>query len=102
MKKLACSVTAAALFLALVGAPRSAPAADYEDGLEACAYPVMFDVVVMRTLSLGAVVLGAGLWFSLAPWVILTAPMDLDLVTSRLVGRPLAFTFGRPIGACGR
>ena len=102
MKKLACSLTAAALFLALIGAPHSAPAAAYEDGLESCGYPAMFDLVVMRTLSLGALALGTGLWFGLAPWVLLTAPMDLDVVTDALVTTPLTFTFGRPVGSCGR
>ncbi len=102
MKKLACSVTAAALFLALIGAPRPAPAATYEDALESCGYPAMFDLVVMRTLSLSALVLGTGLWFGLVPWVVLTAPRDLDLVTDTLIATPAAFTFGRRVGACGR
>ncbi len=100
MKKLVCTVTAAVLAFALVGAPSPAQATSYEESLENCSYPKLFDLMVMRPLSLSAVALGTALWVPLAGLTTLTSPGDLDDVTGMLIGTPAGFTFNRPLGAC--
>jgi hypothetical protein len=100
MKKLVCTVTAAALAFALIGAPNPAQATSYEDSLENCSYPKLFDLIVMRPLSLSMLGLGMALWVPLAPLTTMVSPGDLDDVTGTLIGEPTNFTFNRPLGAC--
>jgi hypothetical protein len=100
MRKLALNALAAAVALSLAGAPAPARAASYEDSLQDCNYPALFDLGVMRPLSLTALLLGTALWVPLAPWTLITSGSDIDLVTDRLMLEPARFTFGRPLGEC--
>jgi hypothetical protein len=100
MRKLALHALATAVALSLAGAPAPARGVSYEDSLQDCNYPVLFDLAVMRPLSLTALVLGTALWVPLAPWTLLTSASDIDLVTDRLIMAPARFTFGRDLGEC--
>jgi hypothetical protein len=100
MKKLIVTAAAGALLVALAGAPNAARAEAYEDSLDNCAYPKLFDLMVMRPLSFSALAVGTALWVPMAPWTLLTSKSDMDTVTSKLVTEPARFTFGRPLGEC--
>ncbi len=88
------------LLAAVLALPVQVQAISYEDDLEDCSYPMMFDLVIMRPISLGTLVLGTVLLVPLTPWTAVTSPGRLDDVFDALVGRPARFTFGRPLGEC--
>jgi hypothetical protein len=100
MKKLIVTAAAGALLIALAGAPNAARAEAFEDSMDDCAYPKLFDLMVMRPLSFTALAVGSVLWVPLAPWTAATSRSDMDTVTTKLVTEPARFTFGRPLGAC--
>lgn len=100
MQKLVCTVVATALALFLVGGPNPAHANNYEESLENCSYPKLFDLTVMRPLSLAVTAAGAAAWVPLGVWTLLTSPTDYDDVTKELVLDPASFTFQRSLGAC--
>ncbi len=88
------------LLAAVLALPVQVQATSYEDDLEDCSYPMMFDLVVMRPISLGTLALGTVLLVPLAPWTAVTSPGHVGDVADRLVRRPARFTFGRPLGEC--
>lgn len=101
MRKPLLTVFAALVAISLSIGPGTARAGSgHEDSLEDCEYPKMFDLIVMRPLSFASFAVGTGLWAGLVPWTILVARSDLDEVTYRLMGKPAAFTFTRPLGEC--
>ena len=95
--------TALAVFLlvSLAGAPSVTGATTYEDSVEDCAYPELFDLIIMRPLSFSALVMGTMLWIPLGAWALMTARDDVDKVAGALIFNPARFTFNRPLGACG-
>ncbi len=101
MRKLARTTLTAALLIALAGAPGLAQATSYEDSLEDCGYPEIFDLMIMRTLSFASLVLGTALFIPIAPWAMVAASDDMGKVVDALVFTPARFTFSRPLGACG-
>ena len=100
MRMILRTAVTAALLMALT-VPSLAHATSYEDSLQDCGYPVIFDLAIMRPLSLVALGIGTALFIPLAPWGIMTAAGDMDKVASALIGAPAVFTFNRPLGACG-
>jgi hypothetical protein len=100
MKQILHIAVAVALFISLAS-PSLARATSYEDSLQDCAYPVVFDLTIMRTMSFSMLLLGTGLFAAMAPWAILTATDDVGKVADALIGSPARFTFARPLGACG-
>ena len=89
---------ALAAFMASV--PTAAGAVGYEDSLDDCRYPAMFDLMVMRPISLTATVVGTVLFIPTMPFAYLTSPADVGTVQDTLSSRPAAFTFNRRLGEC--
>ena len=100
MKKLVRITLAGAFLVSLAGAPNQARAVAFEDSLQDCSYPGLFDLMVMRPLSLSALALGTALYLPLAPWTVLTAGDAVTEVTDKLILAPARFTFSRPLGEC--
>lgn len=101
MYKFIRSTFVALTLVALVGlAPAPAHAVGYEDSLDDCAYPVVFDALVMRPLSFGALVVSTVAYGLSAPIWASTAPGDAGVLAGAMIGAPAQFTFGRPLGQC--
>lgn len=101
MRKLIRSAVAAVVLTATFGlAPGQAGAVSYEDSLDDCAYPQVFDVVVLRPLSMGAMVIGAVAYVASAPIWAITVPSEAGTLGRTMVGAPAAFAFKRPLGQC--
>jgi hypothetical protein len=101
MSKFIRSTFVALTLVALVGlVPAQAHAVGYEDSLDDCAYPVVFDALVMRPLSFGALVVSTVAYGLSAPIWASTAPGDAGVLAGAMIGAPAQFTFGRPLGQC--
>ena len=60
MRRILCNaVLGLALVALLAGSPTAALAVGYEDSLDDCNYPPVFDLTVMRPLSFATMVVGA-------------------------------------------
>ena len=103
MRKLIRGTFVVLALAAVVGlVPANARAVGYEDSLDDCAYPKAFDAVVMRPISLFAMLGGAvGLAFFTAtligPAMINT---DYPEFATLMVVPAAKFTFARPLGQC--
>ena len=86
--------------VALLGLPSGALAVSYEDSLDDCSYPKLFDMLVMRPLGFVALAIGAVVWVPTAPVALVLVPRDMDEVMHGLVMSPLNFTFDRRLGEC--
>ncbi len=101
MRRFARRLVAGLALVALLGAaPGSALAVGYEGSLDACSYPKMFDLLVMRPLSFSSLVVGSVLMVPTAPLAWAIVPHDFHDVTDTLVGKPYRFTFKRRLGEC--
>jgi len=100
MRKFIMGLIAGVWLGALLAAPCPANATSYEDSLDDCSYPEVFDVMVLRPLSFVSLVAGTVLYVPLAPIAVATVPGDFDQVTEDMVRTPARFTFQRPLGEC--
>jgi len=99
MKRISACAAAWLLAVALL-IPGSAGAVTYEDSFDQCNYPKGFDLLIMRPISLGTVVIGTVLFIPMAPLAFLTVPDEVDSVYDGLIGAPARFTFNRALGEC--
>ena len=83
-----------------LGVPQGALAISYEDSLDDCSYPKMFDLMILRPLGLTSFMIGTALMVPLFPLGMLTTIRDLGSVKDSLLSAPLAFTFKRRLGEC--
>jgi hypothetical protein len=103
MRKLFRTTAAAlALAAALVIVPGQADAIGYEDSLDDCAYPELFDGLVMRPLGLAATIGGAVGMVVLAPVTLWPATVnrDIPIFAYEMVVPAAKFTFARRLGQC--
>ena len=101
MRKLIRSVVAAVALAAIFGlAPTRAGAVSYEDSLDDCAYPAVFDVAVLRPLSMATALVGGVAYVATAPIWLVTVPGQGGELASTMVGSPASFAFQRPLGQC--
>ncbi len=96
----AARILGVALLAALLAAPIDASATSYEDAMNECNYPEMFDLLFMRPISLAALLFGTALFIPAAPITLLTTPADIGTVAGSLIVKPVRFTFGRRLGEC--
>ena len=97
MRKLLAALALAAL---MVSVPGISGAVGYEDSLDDCRYPAMFDLMIMRPISLTATLFGTVLSIPAVPFAYLTAPADAGQVPETLIYSPARFTFSRSLGEC--
>lgn len=91
------SLIAAVAVLGLVAG--SAQAGSMTQPNEASAPPVMWDVFLIRPLSVVLTALSAGVVFPIAALLTgITRPSEMDKPYQLLVQQPIDFTFVRPLG----
>jgi len=100
MRRIARNLLAVLTLAACLGAPVARASVGYEDSLDDCEYPQTFDLLVLRPLGLGTVVLGSALFVPVLPIALLTVGNELGLVADDLIGQPARFTFKRNLGEC--
>ena len=101
MRKLIRSTFVVLAFAAVVGlVPASAGAVGYEDSLDDCAYPKLFDAMVLRPLSLATMVVGATGLVALAPIWLPVVNKDTPEFAYMMVVPAAKFAFARPLGQC--
>lgn len=93
-------ILAIGVLTACLVAPGAAHAVSYEDSLDDCSYPKVFDVIVLRPLSFVSLLIGTALFVPVAPIAAATVWEDFGEVRSGLIGQPARFTFQRPLGEC--
>jgi hypothetical protein len=100
MRKLIRSVVAAVtLTAALALVPGHAGAVGYEDSLDDCAYPKVFDGLVLKPLGFGSLVVGGTVAVLAAPFYPFMH-RDIGAFWHDMVVPPAKFTFARPLGQC--
>lgn len=101
MRKLIRSTFAAVALVAALGLiPSHAGAVGYEDSLDDCAYPKVFDALVMRPLSFATMLVGAGSLVAFAPIWLPVVNKDTPQFASMMVVPAAQFAFVRPLGQC--
>ncbi len=100
MRTLARTLASGLVVSLLLCASGPAFAASYEDSLEECAYPKMFDAIVMRPVSLVATGVGLALAVPASFVPLVSRRDDLGMVWHQLFLKPARFTFVRPLGEC--
>ena len=101
MRKIGWKFLASLSLVAAVAlTPSAASAVGFEDSLDDCAYPPVFDLVVMRPLSGITLIGGTVLYVPLFPFALATVTEDLDVVAESLILNPARFTFKRRLGEC--
>ena len=103
MRKLIRGTFVALALIAVVGLiPAHAQATGYEDSLDDCAYPQLFDAVVMRPLSFSTMIIGAVGLAAFTLSIIGPAMVNTDYpqVAHIMVVPAAKFTFARPLGQC--
>ncbi len=100
MRKIGRRVLAVVALVACLCVSQQALAVSYEDSLDDCSYPPIFDVMILRPLSLVSTVAGAALFFPIALIAFATVPSDMGVVADSLVMAPARFTFKRRLGEC--
>ena len=100
MRKMTGRVLEVLALAVCLGVPEQARAVNYEDSLDDCSYPKLFDVTVMRPLSFTAMLIGSVLWIPIAPLAAATVWDEFGQVTESLVIGPARFTFKRKLGDC--
>jgi hypothetical protein len=99
-RTLAASLALAAFLGMTPGAAGAAGAVGSEDTFQSCDYPKIFDLIVLRPVSLVALTIGTGLYLGIAPFAYVTVKRDFRHVTEDLVYKPARFTFKRRLGEC--
>ncbi len=84
-----------ALFVFATAVPQAGYAASPERN-EPSSAAIIFDVLLARPLGLASFALGTGIFVAGLPFTITTG--SLGVSAKKLIGEPLAYTFGRPIG----
>ena len=101
MRKFIRSTFVALALTAAVGlVPTNASAVGYEDSLDDCAYPKVFDALVMRPLSFVTMVAGGASLVALAPIWLPVVNRDTPEFAHMMVVPAAKFTFARPLGEC--
>ncbi len=100
MRKIGRRALAVVVLVACLCVSQQALAVSYEDSLDNCSYPPIFDVMILRPLSLVSTVVGTALFFPLAVISFATVPGDMGVVADSLVMAPARFTFKRGLGEC--
>jgi len=103
MRKLIATVLAGLTLTAVIGlTPATAGAVGYEDSLDDCAYPQIFDALVLRPIGLVALTMGAVTLPLLALPTLWPATVNRDSGQfAYLMVVPAAkFTFSRRLGEC--
>jgi hypothetical protein len=103
MRKLLATLLAGLTFIAILGVtPATANAIGFEDSLDDCAYPKLFDAAVMRPIGLFGLVAGATGLTLFTVTIIGPAMVNRDYPqVAKLAVVPAAkFTFGRRLGEC--
>jgi hypothetical protein len=101
MRKLIRSVVATIALAAAFGlvAPSHALAVGYEDSMDDCAYPKVFDGLVLKPLGFTTLVVGGAVGVLAVPFYPFMH-RDIGKFCSTLTTGPAHFTFARPLGAC--
>ena len=100
MRKLIRSTIAAVVLAAAFGLVASpAGAVGYEDSMEDCAYPKVFDGLVLKPLGFATLVVGSTVGVLAAPFYPFMH-RDIGAFWSTLTSGPANFTFVRPLGQC--
>lgn len=103
MRKLIRGTFVALALLAVVGlVPAPAHAVGYEDSLDDCAYPKLFDAAVMRPIAFSTMIVG-GVGLAAFTATILGPAMvntDYPELAYLMVVPAAKFTFARPLGQC--
>ena len=103
MRKLIRSTLAVLALAAVVGMiPAHARAVGYEDSLDDCAYPKLFDAAIMRPISFNVMIIGAVGLVAFTATIIGPAMVNTDYpeVAYLMVVPAAKFTFARPLGQC--
>ena len=91
------SLIAAVAILGLVAG--TAQAGSTSDANEASAPPLMWDIFVIRPISVVATGVSAGVVFPIAALLTgITRPSEIHKPYQMLVSQPIDFTFRRPLG----
>ena len=103
MRKLLATVLAGLTLLAAVGlTPTTANAIGFEDSLDDCGYPKLFDAVIMRPIGLAGLAIGATGLTLFTVSVVGPAMVNRDYpqVAKLMVVPAARFTFARRLGEC--
>jgi len=100
MRRTARNLLVALTLTAWLAAPSSALAVGYEDSLDDCSYPETFDLLVMRPLGIGTVIVGGALFIPAFPLALVTVRGQTAQVADNLIWSPVRFTFARNLGEC--
>jgi hypothetical protein len=103
MRKLVRTIAATLALTAALGfVPSRANAVGYEDSLDDCAYPQIFDALVMRPLGFATMLGGAAVLVPLMPLTLWPATVNRDSGTFvyEMVVPAAKFTFARRLGEC--
>ncbi len=100
MRKVARRVLTVLALVVCLGVSQQARAISYEDSLDSCTYPKVFDVLIMRPISIASIVIGTGIFAVIAPLSVFTVWDEIDEVAMDLIISPARFTFRRPLGEC--
>jgi hypothetical protein len=101
MRKLIRTAVAAIALTAAFGlvVPSPALAVGYEDSMDDCAYPKVFDGLVLKPLGFATLVVGSAVGVLAVPFYPFMH-RDVGKFWSTLTSGPAHFTFARPLGAC--
>jgi hypothetical protein len=103
MRKLIRGTFVALALVAVVGlVPAQAQAVGYEDSLDDCAYPKLFDAAVMRPISFATMLVGGVGLAAFTATLIGPAMINTDYpeFATMMVVPAAKFTFARPLGQC--
>ncbi len=101
MRKFIRSTFVALALTAAVGlVPANAGAVGYEDSLDNCAYPKVFDAIVMRPLSFATMLVGGASLVAFSPIWLPVVNRDTPEFAYMMVVPAAKFAFVRPLGQC--
>ena len=100
MRKMTLTILMAGVLAACLSVSRPSMAVSFEDSLDDCSYPKVFDVVVLRPLSFYSMLVGAALFVPVFPFAAITVWEDIGQIRYGLIGAAADFTFKRPLGEC--
>src|SRR5262245_41752849 len=103
MRKLLATSLAGLMLVAVVGlTPVTANAIGFEDSLDDCGYPKLFDAAIMRPIGLFGLAVGATGLALFTATIIGPAMVNRDYpqVAKLLVAPAAKFTFARRLGEC--
>ena len=100
MRKVARRVLTVLALVACLGVSQQARAISYEDSLDNCSYPRVFDVMIMRPLGFATMLIGSGIFAAIAPISVFTVWDEVNDVAESLIVSPARFTFRRRLGEC--